>query len=243
MGKAKDPRIAAIVARNIRLIRETKGLSQKALSEKVKWRYQSMLNQIEGGHRGMGPQTLRKLADALEVDPAVFYMEKLNVDPRLAEAMGVSMAPLEKPILLKGGESTFEVLCAYNLQDIHRESLPEEDLVGSLPILKGYPDRKNHDLVGAVVDMDDMVPEYAKGDMLCVDLDDRPSVGDAAEPAEYVCRIANENAVFRVGVSGYDATLEKMSRHDEGFVPLRLDLRLGAPVIIGKVLWAVKFHV
>jgi transcriptional regulator with XRE-family HTH domain len=73
MAKVRDRQIAEIIARNIKRLRLLRGMTQKQLQEKAGWRYQAMVSQLEKGSTGVGPQTLRKLAKALEVDPSEFY--------------------------------------------------------------------------------------------------------------------------------------------------------------------------
>jgi len=238
MGKVRDSRIAEIVARNVRLIREAKGLTQKELAEKANWRNQSLLNQIEKGHRGMGPQSLRKLAEALEVDPGVFYTENLGNDPMFKEKIGVLESPDSEYNLFKFWLSIIDFR---NLQDINTNLPDEGSCIKTFPVLKRYIHREHHTIVAGIVDIDDMIPEYNRGDIICVDLDDNQISSDT-DPSRYLCRINNINAAYTAQKVGSETVFMKISQNMADSKILRLDQGFGINVILGKILWEVRFR-
>lgn len=239
MGKVKEPHIAEIVARNVRLIREAKGLTQKQLADKVQWRYQSMLTQIEKGHRGMGPQSLRKLAEALEVDPGLFYTENLLDDPMFSKKMGIIEIPKEDPYCFQLSLSSIN--CHY-LQSIHPDFIIHSSVINTFPLLKKYIFSDSHRIIGAIVDIDDMMPEYSKGDIVCVDLDD-VDVAECTKETKFVCRIRGLNAVYNVIINGDIAELREIPLKNTEKTPFHVDPRIGkSDAIIGKVLWKLNLY-
>lgn len=94
MGKSKDDIVTRLVARNIRAVRKTRGLTQTHLGEKMGWKYQAMVSQIEGGKVGVGPANLRRLAGILEVPMSLLYAEELpdeyrrEAEPAVTEGTG-----------------------------------------------------------------------------------------------------------------------------------------------------------
>jgi transcriptional regulator with XRE-family HTH domain len=65
---AKASRIRRVLARNLRRLREAKGLSQGALAADAGI-YQELLSRIENGAANPELDTLGKIADALGVHP------------------------------------------------------------------------------------------------------------------------------------------------------------------------------
>jgi transcriptional regulator with XRE-family HTH domain len=72
MGRV--PRIREVLAKNLRRLRDAKGLSQDALAADAN-QHQALISEIENGRANVELDTLGKIAAALGVHPGELFQE------------------------------------------------------------------------------------------------------------------------------------------------------------------------
>ncbi|OGQ00795.1 MAG: hypothetical protein A2Z40_04270 [Deltaproteobacteria bacterium RBG_19FT_COMBO_60_16] len=59
---------------NLRRLRKASNMKQSELAEKIGWQNSNFVSQLETGIRGFRPETVQRLADFFQVDPAEFFL-------------------------------------------------------------------------------------------------------------------------------------------------------------------------
>lgn len=239
MSKSRDPQLIQLVARNIRAIRLARGLNQKQLQIRAGWKYQAMVSQLETGSVGAGQATLRKLANALEVEPATFLLEKLPEEFQVTEYESESVTEGHSS-LTSARRGTRHPLAPikvliFDQDDIRRGKLADEKAIGEFmcPLPVGGGNKK--DLVSVLVRKGSKYASPVPATAIIVILDRN----DCQPPTElnfqdiYAIKTAKGVLFRHVMLEGRFLKLFEFEHDNE---PNAIDLGLEPTPIIGKVI-------
>lgn len=67
------------IGRNLRELRESKGLTQEQLAEILQLETFQTINRIENGHTFVSADMLEKLCNFFEVSPSIFFIKKVQI--------------------------------------------------------------------------------------------------------------------------------------------------------------------
>ena len=93
-----EENIRKVFSKNLRMLREKKGLSQMELASKS-CLATNFINDIENGKKWISPATLSKLSEALEIPPYKFFVEIEFDDKLCSGVLGQFCAELSNDII------------------------------------------------------------------------------------------------------------------------------------------------
>jgi len=249
--RQRDPELMAVVATNIRRFREENGWTQEELRKRVGWESKTIVSQLENCKTGVGPQTLRKLANVFLKDPSEFYQKKFP-DEKSQELPQIPYVDLEgsqkegRPI--DGQPLRLEYKNVFRFESLVRESMETYGKLLKAPLPVWPVGRENHKLIWAIVDKEFFPPEHTGfGDIVCIDCDDKPDLTQTTPPGIYAVRLQAEVKLCRLEIQGRRITLRGVFRNHEVSESKRpsedditIDLRGYPSAIIGRVLWVMR---
>jgi len=245
MAKVRDREITEVISKNIKRLRLLKGLTQKQLQEKAGWRYQAMVSQLEKGTTGVGPQTLRKLAQALEVDPSEFYKAGVDAtagEPRRLDVGSLSESTKEDVSALSSEVSQyglhFEARVVYDLRSLLVKEPSERYGLGKVAVPSLAAGIEGEDLVYTRIGHERVSAPIEKGDIVCIACNRKPVLGQHEPNALYAVRLEDDVGIGRLDPKGHHLVLS--GQVVDGEDPVVVDLRAHPSAVIGRIIWIFR---
>lgn len=248
--RKRDPELMAMVAANIRRFREEKGWTQDELRKRIGWKSKTMVSQLENCQTGVGPQTLRRLANIFQKAPSEFF--QMASTPR--ESRNLAQMPY---VDLGGKKERDKPADGQPLHLEYKDVFRFEDLVRKLSdapgpdarvLLPRWPEGKeNHHLIWAIVDKINFLPPEGTslGDVICIDCDEQPDFNRTDPPGVYAVRLEKEVKLCRLEIHDQRITIRNINKlywRDGGMEGITIDLRAYPSAIIGRVLWVLTTY-
>jgi len=240
------------IGKNIRYLRKLAGLTQRQLAEQMGWGVAKgkiltgMVSQIENG-RGVGTETLGRIAEKLGVPMHLMFAENLDeVYPTQEQKLQESLKNCDEKT--RSNILSFQTLFKgkpYELAGLIDHLAPAAG--GSRRFdklhLPGWTEGKkpeNHFCV--IVDDETLSPEFKKGNIVCVDPDDIPGPEDEDfQNRSLLVLYKEKTCIFKTTKKGHMLYFDIPGFPPEN--PAFYDLRIGANILIGKILWVYKEYV
>lgn len=235
MPKNRDQALAALLARNIRAIRLSRGLTQAELKDRAGWKHQAIISQFETGAAGVGHLTLRKLADALDVSPSIFFMEELPCEYRPEDSGKIGQPTITGSPERKGGKRRpppIRKVPVFRQEGFKPENFDLKNKIYELPLARPIPGGSRKFvalLLSNPVDADPRV----EGEFALVDFSDAALPPEGDKPANWYAVRINDRLLIRLVTRRGDLLRLMTSEGDDN--PVVIDLRVISQAILGKV--------